>query len=947
MTRETSVAVIRCPHLAILAATLLTWPAAVATSQALPLDPAVMVDSLPNGLRYYIRANKRPEQRAELRLVVRAGSVLERDDERGLAHFVEHMAFEGSTHFARSELVHYLESVGIRFGADLNAYTSFDETVYMLSLPTDTANIVDHAFTVLADWAGGVTFDSTAVERERGVIIEEWRLGQGAQQRVSNEQRPVMLHGSRYAERMPIGDTVVIRTASAATMRGFWKRWYRPDLMAVVAVGDFDPAAVAQLIRDHFGALARPSTPHGRPATTAVPPHAETLVTVAVDPELSGSSVSLLAKHVREPVATEAAWRRRMVDRFAGQLLNERLDEVRQRPNAPFVYAYGGTTGLVKSTDAFQLVAVVKDGGIADGLAAVVREAARAGRFGFRASELERAQRDLLRQFESANEERDKTPSASHAADYVSHFVDGAPAMGIAREYALAQQYIPGITLGEVNAVAAAWLRAGSRVLAASLPRKDDVPVPTDGDLLAVVDRVSAEPLIAWVDSVSTAPLVRVPPTPGRVVATATIPSIGVTEWTLANGVRVVVKPTAFQADEILLEGFREGGTSAANDSVWRSARWADMLIGASGLGELSAVSLQKRLAGVDASAAAELDTHYETVSGRAARKDVETMFQLAYLSMTAPREDSVAVGTVRRMFEFALANRGKDPASVFGDTVAVALAQGHLRAQPLNADEFRGVDYHTALQFYRERFATADGFTFVLVGNVEADSIRPLVERWLGGLPAGKQLGGWVDRGIRAPRGRIDKVVRMGIEPRARVELAFSGPGRYNRVERYRSRAVAEILEHRLRERLRDALGSTYSVSVGARVQRIPVFESHGEIEFGCAPERVDELIRAVYAELDSLQRAGPTAAELKTLREGARRSYETDLKRNGYWAANLVGKLQTHEDLRDMTRYGELMDALTARDVQQAALRFFPKENRARFVLLPAAPAGVRGDP
>jgi len=477
MARETSIAVIRRPRVAILAAALLTWPAAVATSQALPLDPAVMVDSLPNGLRYYIRVNKRPEQRAELRLVVRAGSVLERDDERGLAHFVEHMAFEGSTHFARNELVHYLESVGIRFGADLNAYTSFDETVYMLSLPTDTASIVDHAFTVLADWAGGVTFDSTAVERERGVIIEEWRLGQGAQQRVSNQQRPVMLHGSRYAARMPIGDTVVIRTASGATMRGFWKRWYRPDLMAVVAVGDFDPAAVAQLIRDHFGALERPSTPHGRPATTAVPPHAETLVTVAVDPELSGSSVSLLAKHVREPVATEAAWRRRMVDRFAGQLLNERLDEVRQRPNAPFVYAYGGTTGLVKSTDAFQLVAVVKDGGIADGLAAVVREAARAGRFGFRATELERAQRDLLRQFESANEERDKTPSASHAADYVSHFVDGAPAMGIAREYALAQQYIPGITLGEVNAVAAAWLRAGSRVLAASLPRKDDVPV--------------------------------------------------------------------------------------------------------------------------------------------------------------------------------------------------------------------------------------------------------------------------------------------------------------------------------------------------------------------------------------------------------------------------------------------------------------------------------------
>ena len=637
-----------------------------------------------------------------------------------------------------------------------------------------------------------------------------------------------------------------------------------------------------------------------------------------------------------------------MVDRFAGQLLSDRLDEVRQHANAPFVYAYGGTTTLVKSTDAFQLVAVVKDGGIADGLAAVLREVVRAGRFGFRGTELERAQRDLLRQFESANEERDKTPSSSHAGEYAAHFLDGSPAMGIAREYALAQRFVPGITLAEVNEVAAAWLRDGSRVLAASLPRKEGLPVPTEGDLLAVFDRVSAEPLVAWVDSVSTAPLVASPPAPGRVVATSAIPSIGVTQWTLSNGVRVVVKPTSFQADEILLEGFREGGTSVANDSVWRSARWADMLIGASGIGELSAVSLQKRLAGVDASASAELDTHYETVSGRATRKDVETMFQLAWLSMTAPREDSVAFGTVRRMFEFALANRGKDPSSVFADTVAVVLGQGHLRAQPLSADEFRGVDYHTAIQFYRERLSNANGFTFVLVGNFDADSIRPLVERWLGGLPSVTPPGGWVDRGIRAPRGRIERLVRVGIEPKARVELDFNGPASYNRVERYRSRAVAEILEHRLRERLRDALGSTYSVSVAARVQRIPVLESHAEIDFGCAPERVDELVRAVYAEIDSLQRSGPTAAELKTMREGARRSYETDLKRNGYWVANLVGKLQTHEDLRDMTRYAELMDALTARDVQQAALRFFSKENRATFVLLPAAPsAGVRGDP
>src|SRR5688572_15702024 len=500
--------------------------AATSLSTRLPVDPKVRIGTLPNGIRYYIRQNTRPEKRAELRLVVNAGSVLENQDQLGLAHFLEHTAFNGTTHFKKNELISYLESIGVRFGADLNAYTSFDETVYILPIPTDTAKLVDQAFLILEDWAHGQLFDPTEVANERGVVREEWRGRKGASDRMLQQWLPIAFKGSRYAERLPIGTEQSIMAANPEKLRAYYRDWYRPDLMAVIAVGDFDPNAIEAKIRQHFSRIAKRANPPTR-TMYDVPGNKEPLIALASDKEATSSSVNLIYKLPATKTETVADYRRLLMERLYLQMLNSRFSEISQRPDAPFLGA-GASKGTFfsRSSEAFTLAANVKDGGVERGAEALLTEARRVDQFGFLESELERAKQNTLRSYERSFAERDKTQSEQFVEEYIGNYLEGEAIPGIEYEYKIAQQLLPTITLADVNQMAKAWITEENRVVIAQTPQKEGVALPTQAGILAAFDRASKATVAACTDDVSRDQLVAKAPAPGRIVSSKPIKGI-------------------------------------------------------------------------------------------------------------------------------------------------------------------------------------------------------------------------------------------------------------------------------------------------------------------------------------------------------------------------------------------------------------------------------------
>lgn len=906
-------------------------------AEILPIDPAVTVGQLENGLRYFIRANGRPEQRAELRLVVNAGSVLEDGDQLGLAHFLEHMAFNGTEHFEKQELIDYLQFVGMRFGADVNAYTGFDETVYMLTIPTDSAEIVETAFQILEDWAHGIAFDSVEVEKERGVVLEEWRLGQGAWSRVRDQQFPVLFQGSLYAERLPIGDPEVLETFDHAVLKRFYSDWYRPDLMAVVAVGDFDTAWIEELIHRHFAGIEGPEVERPRP-NVPVPGHEETLFSIATDPELTLSNVTVAWKLPLSEQSTHGDYRRSFVEQAYNSMFNFRMFEITQSSeDPPFLGAGSGKGRFVRGSDVYQLGATVKDGEIERGLDRVLVEAERVERFGFTQGELDRQKADVLRSYERSYAERDKRESSRLAAEYVRVFLDGEPTPGIAYEYALARRFVPAIELDEVNQVAREWIGDENRVVLAASPEKEGVRVPDEPGLVAVFGAAQAASIEPWTEVDSDQPLLAADPTPGAVVAREEIPELGVEVWRLSNGARLILKPTDFKDDEVLFNGRSPGGTSLAPDGDYESASWAATLVSIGGVGEFSAVDLQKKLAGKAVSVGPSISELGEGISGSASPKDLETMFQLVYLYFTAPRRDDTAVSAFRSRMGSVLANRGADPEAVYGDTVGAVLAQYHPRYLPPTAEMLDRIDLDVALDFYRERFADAGDFTFTLVGAFDVEEVLPLVERYLAALPSSGREETWRDVGVEPPAGVVKRVVRKGLEPKGRQTLIFTGEFDFDRENRYVLQSMTEVLRNMLREILREDMGGTYGVGAYGSGSREPRERYSVRIAFGADPERLDELTEATFGAIDSLAVHGASDDNLAKVRETQRRQRETDLRENGFWMSVLNVYDQNDEDLRLILDYDRLVNGLTAEAIGEAAALYFDLDNYVEVKLVP----------
>jgi zinc protease len=903
---------------------------------ALPLDPSVVSGRFPNGLRYFIRVNKEPANRAELRLAVNAGSILEDDDQLGLAHVVEHMAFNGTRNFPKQELIRFLESTGMRFGPSINAFTSFDETVYMLQIPTDKADLLTKAFLILEDWAHGVSFDPAEIDKERGVIIEEWRTRLGAGARIQEQQLPILLKGARYAERLPIGKPEMLKTFTHERLTQFYRDWYRPDLMTVVAVGDFDPASVRQLIEKHFAPMAPPATPRVRQVYD-IPDTAGTLYSIATDAEMTSTSVGIINKLPARDHATVGGYRQDAVQRLYLAMFNARCSELAQKPDPPFVAGGASRGPMMRSREAASLNAMVKETGIARGLEAVLLEAQRVAKQGFTATELDRQKRDILRRLEQQLAERNKQPSSMFADRLVRHALQQDPVAGIDAEYALSQRFFPEITLAEVNALAGAWLGDTNRVVTVVAPRKEGLAVPGEPALAAVIASSATTAVAPYVDTPDSKPLLDPLPSPGSIVKVTALEGGGITEWRLSNGVRVALKPTDFKQDEILFRGYSLGGTSLASDADYVTASTAGQVVGAGGVGAFSAIELRKLMAGKVASARVAFTELTQTVSGSASKKDLETMFQLIHLAFTQPRADPTLFGVLTGQMKTMLANQKAQPDFAFAEALNGILTQDHPRGRMPSAEMVDLWNLDKSMAFYKARVADASGFTFVVVGSFEPEALKPLVERYLASLPAAGRTEMWKDVGMRRPRGVIEKTVERGVEQKSRVAIVFTGPFEYAQMPRVAIRTLASVLDTRLRESLREDLSGTYGASVSAGYTKSPASQYTLQVGFTCNPARMEELLKATFREIDALKTAGPTEQQVADARAGMLRDLETNLRDNAYVLGQIYARYVDGEDPSGFFAIKPYYEKADVALIQQAAKTYLDTNNYVKVVLMP----------
>ena len=910
-----------------------------APTDTLPTDSAVTIGTLPNGLRYYIRVNHKPEHRAELRLVVKAGSLMEDDDQRGLAHFVEHMAFRGTTHFKGTEIVEYLKSIGVGFGSDLNAETEFDRTTYILPIPTDTLSQVRKALQIMGDWAHGVAFRPQDMEEERNIILGERRMGLGAGMRVMEKVAPILYKGSRYPDRLPIGTKESIEHATRDQIVRFYQKWYRPDRMAVIAVGDFDKQQMEQMIRDQFSQIPTPATPLANPVFP-VPPQPGTLFAIARDTELTNTQVAVIYKGPPYARTTVAAERASLVRAMFNGMLNDRLNQILEAPNAPFLGAgiADDFYDLDPTTVSMKAVSVtVPSGGILRGLDSTLIELARVTQHGFTPTEVDRQKQDYLAELEHEYQNRNDRQSDAYVGSYVDNFVNDEPIPSLADEVALDRQIIPTLTVAEIDSEATTWGATNNRVVMVTQPKEVAAIPPDTTAILKLLASVASTSLPAYVDRTPMDPLIGHPLTPGKVVSEEHYPKIGVTKWTLSNGAVVFVKPTTFKADEILFAGSSLGGESVLPDSLYPTAAYIDPVITAGRFGPFLSSDLAKRLSGKVADASTSIDATSEGVSGSAAPKDLETMLQLAYLKMTDARYDSVSVTAFAQQMRLQLANISADPQMLFSDTVMATLS-GHSKRAPLpDTTLVDRVQPREAFALYKNRFADASGFTFMFVGAVNPDVLKPLAEKYLGSLPSAHRNEKVQDRPeFHQPAGLIHKTVVAGQEPTTTTILQFGGhfdftPQNGNNLQR-----MAELLQNRLNNSLRERLAGTYSVGVSADESPAPVSVYSVTIQFEADPARREELVKATMAEIDSLKRGEFTAAEVEKVIAPTLRQRESARQTNGYWL-QLVSLYQEGRDLNDILDDTRLKGT-TVQQIQQAAQQYLDTHSYAEFDLEPA---------
>ncbi len=914
----------------------------------IPVDDRLVQGTLPNGMKYFIQKNMRPENNAELRLAVNVGSLLEDDDQLGVAHFVEHMAFNGTTNFKKNELIDYLESVGTRFGPDLNAFTSFDETVYMLQVKTDNRMEFFKGLLILKDWASGITFDHDEIDKERGVVVSEWRSRLSPDQRMQQITLPVMYKGSQYAERLPIGDPDIITHGDYEIFKRFFKDWYRPELMAVFVVGDFDLKEVETQVTQIFSDIPA-SSGNPRPRKKyEIPAHEGTLVAVASDKEASFTNVRVMNKVPAKKTKTLNDLKESIKRSLVNGMLNSRLEEIGKEPDAPFIFSSTGYSPDLGNIDTYTSFAMVAEGKAEEATRRLLLENKRVLDHGFTKGELERQKTILMERAERSFAEMDKTESRQIIMRYVFHFLKETPIPGPGQMLQLYQQYLPGITLEDVNALPGQWISEDNRVIVVTGPDKSSVPLPGEELLLDIVQEVDTTVLEPYVDDTMDAPLLSQELQPVGITIEVKHEETEIYELVLQNGVKVFLKPTTFKNDEILMSATSEGGSSVYDDFTYFNAENAPSIIMEAGIGSFNSTQLEKLMAGKNVNVQPYISTYYEGMRGSSSVKDAEDMFKLIYLYFTDVRKDDVAFESYVNRQAGIVKNLRANPNFYFSDFASRIKYRAHPRVGLPTESKIKGLDYNKVLETYKDRFADASDFAFIFVGSFDVDEMKELAATYLGNLPTTNRKETWKDLEIESFPGQIKKSTKRGQAPKSQVELYFHGEYEYNADNNYLMSSMLDYIRIKLREELREEKGGVYGVSVYGGGRKVPKEEYSITISFNTDPDKTEELITAAWDVIRHAKSYAPNESDMIKVKETQRQTKIKNLIENRYWLNQIQSKYNDQASFDDILLLDTeaRIEALTANEIRGAAEKYFNFLSLTQIIMDPAESSDVIED-
>ncbi len=915
----------------------------IATAQdlnaKLPTDPDVVTGVLPNGLTYYIRSNHKPEKKVELRMVVKAGSILENEDQRGLAHFMEHMNFNGTKNFQKNDLVSYLQSIGVQFGADLNAYTAFDQTVYILPIPTDKPGNLEKGFQIIEDWAHNALLTDKDIDEERGVVLEESRLGKGADDRMMKKYFPKLAEGTLYADRLPIGKDDILKTFKYNTIRSYYKDWYRPDLQAVVVVGDIDVATAKKMIMEHFAGLKNPAGERERKYVEVTPRKAPDAM-VVTDKEATNSALMITFPYKKKhEELTLGNYRHDIVKELVDQMINRRLSELTQSATPPFLYAQVGEDGLVHGYDAFTSFALFGKDGPEKALNALTGELLKAQKFGFTEDELERAKKQIASGMEKAYNERNTTESSNYVEEYIRAFLDKEAFPGIANENKYYQELLPGIKLDDVNEQAKKVMDNPNTFSLITAPEKSDVKLPTDKELLAMTEKGFKQDIQQSVEKKVATSLMDTKPTPGKVVSTKKEEGLDATTYTLSNGIQVTIKSTDFKSDEILLKGIRQGGSNSYGVADKDNVHFATDVVDAMGLGNFSPSDFEKVMAGKKVELTESIGEIDDELKGNSTVKDFETLMQVTYMQITQPRKDEALFNAFKDKQKTMLAFMSSNPQAAFFDTTIKVLYKNNPLARMVipKQSDFDNINLDRAIQIYNDEIGTPDGYHFYIVGNINAETAIPMIETYLGSIPAKGKTAAYKDNGVRAVKGIKEMKVRKGKEQQSFILAIYSGEIPYSEDLSLKTQALAEVLNIKVIEDLREKMGKIYGGGFHGALTKEPYERYSMQLQLPCGPQSVDTLLAAAAIEIKMLKEKGPDAKDLDKVKSQWREKHLTDLKENKYWQDKLESTLFWGRDKDRVLKYQQYVDKLTPDEIKATARQLFDGKNQFTSILYP----------
>lgn len=910
--------------------------------EKLPVDPQVRYGKLENGLTYYIRHNAYPEKRADFYIAQKVGSMQEEDNQVGLAHFLEHMAFNGTKNFpGKKTMLNYLESIGVKFGANVNAYTSFDETVYNLSdVPVIRETIIDSCLLVLHDWSGFIALKEEQIDEERKVIKEEWRTRSGAQSRIWDKQLPVIFKDSKYADRMPIGKMEVVEHFPYQVLRDYYHKWYRPDLQGIIIVGDIDVDAIEAKIKTMFADIPKPVNPAER-VSHPVPDNTAPIVSIVTDPEAVRTQVTLYIKHDVIPAQIKSTQAELIVDlvkNLASTMLSDRLQEISQKADAPFAasYVYDGEFFVSKSKDAWTSIALSKDGQVAESFASLVRENVRVKKFGFTDAEVERAKANVLKRYENMYNNRNKELNRRYVQEYVRSFADDEGIPGIEYEYDFIKKMAPMINAQAINAMMQQMGLDKNVVVAITGPEKEGLVYPTEAEILDIIKRVENEDITAYQETVSNEPLITNLPTPGKVVHTAQSAKMGATIWTLSNGMKVVLKKTDFKDDQILMSSVAYGGTSVFPDADIYNASMAGMVPYVGGIGNFSSTDLKKVMAGKTASVNANVSTYTQGLGGSSSIKDVETMLQLTYLYFTAPRKDEGAYTTLMDMIKNQLKNMESDPSFVMGIQKAKTIYGDNPRMNEMTLADAEKLDYDRIIAIYKEAFSNPGSFTFTFVGSLDEATMEPLVEQYLASLPSGNKDAKYKNINASIKKGKVENIFEQEMKtPKSSVYELYSGTLKRDQKTQVCISGLKQILDIVFVRTIREEAGGTYGVRVQADISRIPEGQTRLQMSFDTDPERISSIAPIINRDIKNIAEKGPDDADFQKVKEYMLKKFQEDEKQNGYWVNILNAFYFYNEDYH--SDYLSIVNALTKDDIKNVAKQLISQGNFINVIMNP----------